>query len=153
MAHQGPTNADTAPEALQQKERTRADRSETVKSETVKEVIPVVEERLRVDKLERETKLRVSKTVSERAETLEVPLEHTQVEVRRVAVGQPIDAPASVRTEGNVTIVPVMEERLVITKQLFLVEEVHLVRQTLSETHSETVSLREEHVTVHREEE
>ena len=147
MAHKGSTDAEIAL-GLEMEERTRLNRSETAK-----EVIPVIEERLMVDKLERETKLRVSKTVSERTETVEVPLEHTEVEVKRVAVGQPLDAPASIRTEGNVTIVPVMEERLVVTKQLFLVEEVHLVKQTLSETHSETVSLREEHVTVHREEE
>jgi stress response protein YsnF len=53
------------------------------------------------------------------------------VDVTRVPIGREVTEAPAVRTEGDVTIVPVFEERLVVEKRLFLVEELH-VRRTVS---------------------
>lgn len=56
------------------------------------------------------------------------------------------------RREGDVTIVPVLEEVLVVEKRLVLREEIH-VRETLSREEVELpVSLRRQRATVEREE-
>jgi uncharacterized protein (TIGR02271 family) len=61
-------------------------------------------------------------------ETLRVPLEDVSVEVERVPVGRYVEAAEDPREEGDVTVLPVYEERLVVEKKLFLVEEVRVRR-------------------------
>jgi len=56
----------------------------------------------------------------------EVRREH--VEVTRVSINREVAEAPPVRTEGDVTIVPIVEERLVVEKRLFLVEELHLTK-------------------------
>jgi stress response protein YsnF len=58
-------------------------------------------------------------------------------------------APA-IRTEGDVTIVPVFEERLVVEKRLFLIEEVHLRRVASVEQVALPTTLRRMNVEVTR---
>ncbi len=41
-------------------------------------------------------------------------------------VGRVVDEAPAARAEGDTTIIPVVEERLVVVKQLFLVEEIHV---------------------------
>jgi stress response protein YsnF len=81
---------------------------------------------------------------------LEVPLLEDTVEVKRVAVNRIIDGPVPVREEGNVTIIPVFEEVLVVEKRLMLKEEIHLVRQQLATRERQTFALRKEEVHVLR---
>lgn len=56
-----------------------------------------------------------------------------------------------VRIEGDVTIVPVMEEVLVIEKRLMLVEEIHIRRVATREDVSIPVELRKQRATIERE--
>ena len=92
--------------------------------------IPIIEEQARVSKRVVDTE-RV--TVRTRPEEQDVVVrEHLtreHVDVVRVAVDREIFEVPAIRTEGDVTIVPVVEERLVLEKRLFLVEELHLHRQ------------------------
>ena len=44
----------------------------------------------------------------------------------RVPIDREVDAVPSIRTEGDVTIIPVVEERIVVRCQLVLREEVHV---------------------------
>lgn len=113
--------------------------------------IPVIQEELAVAKDVVETgRLRIHMQVSERQEHVELPLSREEFTVERVAVGRPVDAPVEVRQEGDVTIVPVHEEEIVVTRRLVLKEELHIrraVHQTL-ETHE--VTLRRQDVDVSR---
>jgi stress response protein YsnF len=43
---------------------------------------------------------------------------------RRIARDEVLDAPVSADTEGNTRAIPIIEERVVVTKRLVLVEEV-----------------------------
>lgn len=114
--------------------------------------IPLVEERVQVDKRQVETgRLRVRVTVGEREEPIPVQLSHDEVEVRRVPRNVPLSSLPSVRIEGNVTVIPVVEEVAVIEKRLVLVEEIHVRRRTVTETETIPVLLRAEEAEVERE--
>src|SRR4051812_42416029 len=116
------------------------------------QVIPLVEERVAVSKAEVETgRLRVRIAIDEREERVAAELSRDEVEVRRVPRGVPLDALPEVRVDGDTTIIPVVEEQLVVEKRLVLVEEIHLVRRTESATHEVPVTVRSERAEVERE--
>ncbi|HZY68634.1 MAG TPA: DUF2382 domain-containing protein, partial [Devosia sp.] len=79
-----------------------------------------------------------------------IDLAREGVEVTRVPVEAEVDRPPDIRTEGDVTIIPVVEERAVVRKQLFLVEEIHVRRSTSVENVSVPVTTRRQKVTVER---
>ncbi len=114
---------------------------------TADTVIPRVEERLSVDK---ETVVDGAVTVSTRTEVLdeiaEAQLERQTVEVTRIAMNIEVAHAPDVRKEGDVMIVPVLEERLV--KRLILVEEVHIRQHITSEPVNVPVSLRKQTVLI-----
>ena len=115
------------------------------------ETVQVIGERLSVGKRRRSTG---SVLVGVRTEVVdavaEVELDRYRVEVTRVPVGQVVDAMPVARTEGGLTIVPVLEERFVVVKQLFLVEEVHIRHVIERETTREPVKLRRQRAVVER---
>lgn len=57
-------------------------------------------------------------------------------------VGRQVEATPAVREEGDVTIYPVMEERLVVEKRLFLKEELRVTRTVRLEPFEQEVVLR-----------
>lgn len=71
-------------------------------------------------------------------------------DVERVPIGRVVDVAPQIRTEGDVTIIPVLQERMVVGKQLFLVEEVHITRRTRVETVDIPVRLRTQRAVVDR---
>ncbi len=97
--------------------------------------IPIVEERLVVDKRQIELgELVLRKTVDEREERTRQPVMHEELEVERVAVNRPLEAAAQRRTEGDWLIIPVMEEVVVVRTQLMLKEEIRIrTRQVMGE--------------------
>lgn len=57
-----------------------------------------------------------------------------------------------IRLEGDTTIIPVVEEQLVVEKRLVLVEEIHVVRRTGTMVQNIPVALRSERAEIEREE-
>ena len=114
-------------------------------------VIPVIQERAVVNKRVVETgRVRIRKNVREYEEHVDIPHVHEEVRVERVPVDQFVEAAPQVRTEGDVTIIPVVEERYVMEKRLVLVEELH-VRRERHETHRpQVVRVLKEEVEVDR---
>lgn len=114
-------------------------------------VIPVIEERAVVKKRVVETgRVRIRKSVREYEEHLDIPHVHEEVRIERIPVDQIVESAPEVRTEGDVTVIPVVEERYVIEKRLVLVEELH-VRRERHETHRpEVVKVLKEEVEVDR---
>jgi uncharacterized protein (TIGR02271 family) len=113
--------------------------------------IPLAEERVSVTKREVETgRLRIQVSVEERQEAVPVELSHDEVEVERVAVNKAVDHLPSVRLEGSTTIIPVVEEVVVMEKRLILVEEIHVRRKSVAETRQIPVTLRSEQVRIDR---
>jgi stress response protein YsnF len=116
------------------------------------EILPFVEETATIQKREVVTgKVRI-RTVTDTAEKLaRANLQSTAVEVTRVPIDQVVDTAPDIRTEGDVTIVPVLEEVLVVTKQLVLKEELDIRRRVETETVEVPVTLRKQRAVVERE--
>jgi uncharacterized protein (TIGR02271 family) len=113
--------------------------------------IPLVEERLSVAKRQVESgRVRVHVTVEEREEIVTEQLLRDDVQVERVPRNVRLTEVPSVRLEGNTTIVPVVEEVLVVEKALVLVEEIHISRRSVSEETEIPVTVRAERANVER---
>lgn len=111
--------------------------------------IPLAEERVTVTKREVETgRLRIQVSVEERQDKVPVELSHDEVEVERVPVNKAVSQLPSVRLEGSTTIIPVVEEVVVVEKRLILVEEIHVRRKSVAETREIPVVLRSEQVRI-----
>ena len=112
--------------------------------------MPLSAEQLVVTKRVRKTQVRVARSTRTRETLVEEDLAHDQVIVERVAIGRVVDAMPEVRQEGNVTILPVVEEEVCVMRRLVLKEEVHIRRVRTTERHVETVTLREQQAAVTR---
>lgn len=128
---------------------------DTYRSDTpieAEEILPLVEETATVHKRAVVTgKVRV-RTVTDAAEELaKATLQSDTLEVTRVLVDKVVETAPEIRTEGDLTIVPVLEEVLVVTKQLVLKEELHIRRRVETETVEVPVTLRKQRAIVERE--
>ena len=91
------------------------------------------------------------RTVTDTVEELaRADVQHEAVEVTRVPVDRIVDAPPEIRTENGVTIVPVLEEVLVVEKRLVLKEELHIRRKLESKPVEVPVTLRKQRTEVER---
>ena len=115
------------------------------------QVIELLEERVEVGRRKViGQKVRVATETRLREQLVEEPLGRETVEVERVAIGRVVDSTPDIREEGDLIIVPVMEEVLFVERRLVLKEEVRLRRVRTTETHLETVQLRRQEATVSR---
>lgn len=117
----------------------------------IDDVLQVLEERLTVETRRRVTGgVRVG-TRTEVVDTIaEAELDRYRVEVARVPIGRIVDEVPSARAEGGVSIIPMIEERLVVVKQLFLVEEVHIRHVLEREIVTQPVTLRRQRAVIER---
>jgi uncharacterized protein (TIGR02271 family) len=114
-------------------------------------VIPVIADELDVQKQIVETgKVRVTKVVHERETVVDEPLFHDEVEVEHISVNRAVEGPISIRYEDDTIIVPIMEEVLVVQKQLILKEEIHIRKRRIESHHSQQVTLRREEAHIDR---
>ena len=115
-------------------------------------VIPVVEERLEVSRERVETgRVRIIKSVEAREVVVDDPLKRESVRVEHVPINQVVTgAVPQVREEGDVTVIPILEERVVTRTELVLVEEVRIHRDHSEYHDPQRVTLRKEVVAVER---
>lgn len=115
------------------------------------DIIPVIQEQLGVS-VERRLAGRVRVSVRTQTDESLVPVDLTQVDVavERVPVNRAVDTAPEVVTCGDVTIIPVVEERLVLTRQLYLREEIHIRRVERRETAEVPVETRKQVATIER---
>ena len=110
--------------------------------------IPLVEESVAVKKRETVTdRVRIRTITDETQEHVRTSLAGEALDVQRIAVGQLIEIgsmPPTVRTEGNVTYVPIIEEVLVVEKRLLFKEEMRIVRRETVEVVDIPVTLRKQ---------
>ncbi|MBB5060239.1 uncharacterized protein (TIGR02271 family) [Granulicella aggregans] len=128
-----------------------ADTQADVLSSNSSVTIPLVEERLEVGKRTVATgTVRLIKTVQEYTEALDETLAVRTFDVERIVINQPVDAPPPVRQEGNTTIYSLVEERLVLTKELVLKEEIRIIQRDTERHDTQVVTLHKEHISVER---
>jgi stress response protein YsnF len=116
--------------------------------------IQLVEESVVVDK-ERVVTGRVRVSTSSRLveDIASASLSGVRVEVTRKPVDREIEAVPETRVEGDTTIIPIVEEIVVVEKRLVLVEEIHVRRIETTEDVEVPVTLRKQTATVERIEE
>jgi len=114
-------------------------------------VVPLHEETISVEKRRVERgRVRLTTKVTEHDEIVRHALEQEDVEVTRVPIGREVDARPDIRQEGDTTIIPLVEEVLVVERRLVLREEIHVRRQTRTVQAEQPVTLRSEDVIVER---
>jgi len=114
------------------------------------EVIPVVEEHIRVGTKMVETgKVNISKKVLTETYAADIPVLKEEVIVEKKAINQYIDGEApGMRLDGDTTIIPVIRE--VVVKRLLLVEEIHITKRRTEQTVPVSEVLRKEEITITR---
>ncbi|WP_407523876.1 YsnF/AvaK domain-containing protein [Methylobacterium oryzisoli] len=129
----------------------RATATESVSADAV---IPLAEETARIDKrVVEKGRVRVHTHTEVNEQVLRETLRSDAVGVTRVPIDRIIQEgePApQVRTEAGVTIIPVLEEVLVVEKRLVLKEEVHIRQTTRGEDVEVPVTLHKQHATIER---
>ncbi|WP_205598213.1 DUF2382 domain-containing protein [Caulobacter sp. 17J65-9] len=114
-------------------------------------ILPLVEERVVVSKRPVETgRVRVRTRVRTRDVNIEADLAREDVEVERVPVDRDVDQPPQVRMEGDVLVVPVVEEVVVVEKRLRLKEEIRIRRRRRVEHTLTPVTLRRTEAEIQR---
>jgi uncharacterized protein (TIGR02271 family) len=115
------------------------------------EVIPLVEETTSISKRAVVTgRVRVQTVTDTVEELARADMQRETVEVTRVPVDKMVDSAPEIRTDGDVTIVPVLEEVLVVEKRLVLKEELHIRRRVATEAVEVPVTLRKQRAVVER---
>jgi uncharacterized protein (TIGR02271 family) len=79
-----------------------------------------------------------------------VPVARDEVDVERVPVGTFVDGPVEARVEGDTTVIPVLEEVLVVQRRLRLKEEIRITKRRVEGRATERVTLLSEEVEVER---
>lgn len=113
--------------------------------------LPLVEEAVAVERVRRITGVVRAKTEThEDTVTVDEPLLAEQAIIERVPMDRWIDYPIAVREEGDTTIIPVVEEVVVVEKRLKLVEEVRVTKQKTTKNEPRTLTLRRQKAVVER---
>lgn len=124
-----------------------ADPAPTVSTET----IPIVHEVASIGKRKVESgRARVTISVTEHDQTISALLMRQDLAIERVAIGRTVPEAPPIRREGDVIVVPVMEEVLFTEKRLVLREELHIRINETRQDATETVTLRREHAQIDR---
>jgi uncharacterized protein (TIGR02271 family) len=88
--------------------------------------------------------------VREREQLLAADVAHEEVNIERIPVNKEVKDRPQVREDGDVIVIPIVEERVVLVKHLVLVEELHVRRKTVQETVHVPVTVHATEVDVER---
>lgn len=113
--------------------------------------VPLVHERAVVSKREVVTgQVHVSTRVETHRSLIQEALRHEDVVVERIPIGRNVDVAPAIRREGDCFVYPIVEERLVVEKRLFLKEELRISYKISTEEVSRSIDLRSVHADVER---
>jgi uncharacterized protein (TIGR02271 family) len=114
-------------------------------------VIPVIEEEIQAGVEQVKTgSVRVRKTVDHVRQIVETPVVRDAVEISRIPVNRVVESLPKMRREGDLLIVPVVEEEIVVQKRLILKEEIRIRQSRTRQRVSREVTVDREHATVER---
>jgi uncharacterized protein (TIGR02271 family) len=114
--------------------------------------IPVVEEKLKIEKkVVEKGRVKISKTVKEESEILDLPEVSEEVHIERIPINKIVEkVPEAVRYEGETMIIPLLKEIAVVEKKILLVEEIRVTKTAVRTEQQQEVSLRKEEIKVER---
>lgn len=113
------------------------------------DILTLTEETASVSKQVVETgRVRVRTVTDTVEQAVGASLQSEAYEVTRVAIDRQVEVAPVIRTEGDLTIVPILEEVLFVEKRLVLKEEIHLRRRASTDTVQSAVPLRRQRAIV-----
>ena len=113
--------------------------------------VPLVEEQLSIQRKQVETdRVRVRTVVETEDVLVEGLLQVGRLDVTRVAVDREVSEAPEPYRDGDVLVIPIVEERLVVEKRLFVVEELRVASSSQEEAIGAPVSLRRTRAIVER---
>ena len=92
--------------------------------------------------------VRIERKTTVRTEPVDLELRRTSAVVDRVPIDQPVDEIPKIRQDGEVIIVPVVEETVEVIRRLILKEEVHIRLEESTERYHDDVEVRRQDVEV-----
>ena len=114
-------------------------------------IVPLVRETLHVERRVVDTDhVRVRTVVEEVPVARSEEVGRGEVDVERVPTDRPVDTAPAPYLDGDTLVVPIVEERLVVEKRLFVVEELRIRRRTVTATVPITETLRRTRAVVER---
>jgi uncharacterized protein (TIGR02271 family) len=114
--------------------------------------IPLPVEEVSVSRREiKQANVQIALNTRTREQLIDEELTHVRVEIERFSIDQTVEAVPPIRQEGDITIIPVVEEVVIVERRLVLKEEVRVRRVSTKEQHQETVVLRQQEAVVTRE--
>jgi len=115
--------------------------------------IPLHVEEVSVSRREvKKANIQIALVTGTREQLIDEELTRVRGEVERVPIGRTIEVAPPISHEGDITIIPVVEEIVVVERRLFLKEELRIRRVSTKERHQETVVLREQEALITRKE-
>jgi stress response protein YsnF len=115
--------------------------------------IPLHVEEVSVSRREVEkANVQIALITGTREQLVEKELTHVRVEIERVPIGRTIEVVPSISQQDDITIIPVVEEIVVVERRLVLKEEIRIRRASTKEQHQETVVLRQQEALITRKE-
>src|ERR1700732_2471856 len=115
--------------------------------------IPLHVEEVSVSRRETEKgNVQIALITGAREQLIDEGLTHVRVEIERVPIGQTIEVVPPIGQEDDITIIPVVEEVVVVERRLVLKEEIRVRRVSTKEQHQETLVLRQQEALITREE-
>ena len=114
-------------------------------------VIPLHAEELVVSRRKVDSaRVRVATVTREVEKLVQEEFVREHAEIERTVIGRIVDAVPPVREEGDVTVIPVVEEVIVVQRKILLKEEIRVRRARTAEQHVETVVLRQQEIEITR---
>jgi uncharacterized protein (TIGR02271 family) len=111
--------------------------------------LPIYEEQLLVDKQNREIgEIVIRKVIEEVPTQAEVDAIHEELDVEHVSVDEVVEQRREPWREGNVLVVPVYEEQMIVVRKLVMREQLRITLHQVTEKHVLAETLKREHVTV-----
>ena len=118
--------------------------------------VTLAEERLELGTkkvVDRRVRITRATRVDEKNITAELTQENA--DIKRFAKNEVLEAQniPQIRQEGDVTIIPIIEERVEIIKHYVLTEEIHIIKKRSIERHQEIITLRSQEIIISTEDE
>jgi len=113
--------------------------------------IPLNAEEVSVSRREiKKANVHITLVTATREQLIDEELPDLRVEIERVRIDRTVEVMPPIPQEGDITIVPVVEELVGVERRLVLNEEVRVRNVSTKEQHRETVVLRQQEVVVTR---
>ena len=114
--------------------------------------IPLHVEEVSVSRREiKKADVQIALITGTREQLIDEELTRVRAEIQRVSIDRTVEIVPPIRQEGDITIIPVVEEVIVVERRLVLKEEVWVRHVSTKEQHRETVMLRQQEAVVTRE--